>query len=57
MEQYRPDEKVSVLVARRGRLLRLDATFGREPATKWKLQPDPAGSEEQRARRQNWLGE
>ncbi len=57
MEQYRPDERASVLVARRGRLLRLEAVFGREPAPQWKLQTDPAASEEQRTHRRAWLGE
>jgi len=57
MEQYRPDERATVLVARRGRLLRLATVFGREPVPKWKLQPDPAAGEEQKARRRAWLGE
>ncbi|WP_435021138.1 M61 family metallopeptidase [Tundrisphaera sp. TA3] len=57
MEQYLPNEKASILVARRGRLLRLDATFGREPAPRFKLEPDPAATDEQKAHRRAWLGE
>ena len=56
MEQYRPGERVSILVARRGRLLRLDATFGREPVRNWRLEPDPSASEEQKVHRRDWLG-
>ena len=32
MERYAPGQAVSVLVARRDQLMRLDATFGQEPA-------------------------
>ena len=48
MEQYRPNEKVSILIARRGRLQRLDATFGVEPASKYKLEIDPAATDARR---------
>ena len=57
MDQYRPNEKVSVLIARRGRLLRLEATFGVEPASRFQIQPDPAATDDQKAHRKAWLGE
>jgi predicted metalloprotease with PDZ domain len=57
MEQYRPNERASFLVARRGRLLRLDATFGREPVPTWKLEPDPMASEAAKAHRKAWIGD
>jgi predicted metalloprotease with PDZ domain len=57
MEQYRSGETVSILLSRRGRLLRLDATFGREPASTWKLELNPEASADQKARRKAWLGE
>ncbi|WP_435010869.1 M61 family metallopeptidase [Tundrisphaera lichenicola] len=57
MEQYRPNEKVSVLVSRRGRLIRLDATFAAEPLSKFRLEPDPAATDEQKAHRKAWLGD
>ena len=57
MEQYRPNEKVSILIARRGRLQRLDATFGVEPASKYKLEIDPTATDAQKAHRKAWLGE
>ena len=57
MEQYRPNEKVSLLIARRGRLQRLEATFGVEPTSAYKLEIDPNATEAQKAHRQAWLGE
>ncbi len=55
MEQFHPHEKVSILVARRGRLIRVDTIFGREPETHWKLEPDPDASEAAKAHRKDWL--
>jgi len=57
LEQYRPGDKVSVLVSRRDRLTRLDATFGPEPAKPWSLEPDPKAGDAARAHRKAWLGE
>ena len=57
MEQYRPNEKVSILIARRGRLQRLEATFGVEPTSRFKLEVDPQATEAQKAHRKAWLGE
>ncbi len=57
MEQYRPNEKVSILIARRGRLQRLEATFGVEPASKFKIEVDPQATEAQKAHRKAWLAE
>ena len=57
MEQYRPNEKVSLLIARRGRLHRLEATFGVEPVSQFKLEIDPKATEAQKAHRKAWLGE
>jgi predicted metalloprotease with PDZ domain len=57
MDQYRPNEKVSILIARRGRLMRLDATFAAEPASKYRLEIDPQATNEQKAHRKAWLGE
>jgi predicted metalloprotease with PDZ domain len=56
MEQYRPSEKASFLIARRGRLVRLVATFGQEPKLLFKLEPDPAATEAQKAQLRAWLG-
>jgi predicted metalloprotease with PDZ domain len=57
MDQYRPNERVSLLIARRGRLMRLEATFGTEPPSRFKLELDPKATDEQKAHRKAWLAE
>jgi len=57
MDQYRPNERVSILIARRGRLHRLEATFAAEPPSKFRLEADPKATDEQKAHRKAWLGE
>jgi predicted metalloprotease with PDZ domain len=39
LEQYRPGDRVSVLVARREQLMRLDVTLGAEAPKGWRLEP------------------
>jgi predicted metalloprotease with PDZ domain len=48
MDRYQPGQAISVLVARRDQLIRLDATFGREPADTWRLEISPDATAEQR---------
>lgn len=55
LKLYRPGETVEILVARRGRLLRLPATLGAKPKTRWKLAVDPAATPEQKGRLEDWL--
>jgi hypothetical protein len=55
MEQYVAGDRVSMLVARRERLIRLDVVLGAEPLKSWQLEPDPAATPEQRARLDFWL--
>ncbi len=50
LEQYRPGDKISVLVARRDRLMRIDVTLGPEPGRAWRLEPLPNATAEQTAR-------
>jgi len=38
LEQYRPGDKISLLVARREQLMRLDVTLGAEPPKSWRLE-------------------
>jgi len=57
LAQYKPGDTVSLLVARREQIRRLDITLGEEPANTWRLEPDPAATEEQRKRLAAWLGE
>jgi predicted metalloprotease with PDZ domain len=55
LEQYRPGDQVSVLVARRDRLVRLDVTLGAEPSRGWRLEQMPNASEAQKQRLTAWL--
>ncbi len=54
LDQYKPGDKVALLVARRDQLLTLEAEFGAEPARQWRIEVDPAapGAHTQRDR---WL--
>ena len=55
LEQYRPGDAVSVLVARRGRLERLEVTLGLAPTGTWAVEPDPAAPDASKARMTRWL--
>jgi predicted metalloprotease with PDZ domain len=55
LEQYKPGERVSMLVARRDRLLRLDVTFGAEPPREWRLEVNASATDAQKARLAEWL--
>lgn len=50
LEQYKPGDKISVLVARRDRLMKIDVTLGPEPGRAWRLEPLPNATAEQTAR-------
>ena len=49
LEQYKPGDKISVLVARRDRLMKIDVTLGAEPGRAWRLEPLPNATAEQQA--------
>ncbi|HEU4694134.1 MAG TPA: hypothetical protein VFS23_37465, partial [Vicinamibacterales bacterium] len=55
MEQYVTGDRVSVLVARRDRLLRVDLTLGPEPLKAWQLEVSPSAVPSQRAVLEKWL--
>jgi predicted metalloprotease with PDZ domain len=57
LDQYRPGDKVSLLVARRDRLIKVDLTLGAEPGRAWRLEMAPDASEEQKKRLTAWVGE
>lgn len=57
LEQYRPGDQVQLLVARRDKLTRLDATLGTDPGRPWRLELRPDATEEQKARVLAWLGQ
>jgi predicted metalloprotease with PDZ domain len=57
LEQYRPGDRIALLVARRDRLLRLDVTLAAEPARSWRLEPLPNATDEQKQRLTAWIGQ
>jgi predicted metalloprotease with PDZ domain len=50
LEQYKPGDKVTVLVARRDRLHRLEATLGADPGRPWRLEVRPDATDVQKQR-------
>lgn len=57
LDLYRAGDAVTVLVARRERLLRLDVRFGEAPPERWRLQPVETPSPAQKDRLDAWLDE
>ena len=55
LEQYRPGDRVQLLVARREQLMRLDLTFGTEPGRGWRLETHPSATDAQQTSRTKWL--
>jgi predicted metalloprotease with PDZ domain len=55
LDQYRPGDKVTLLVARREQLQRLEVTFGTEPPRSWRLEVNPSANEAQQSSRGRWL--
>jgi predicted metalloprotease with PDZ domain len=55
LKNYRPGEKATLLVARRDLLTRLPITFGEKPKERWKLEPRPNATAEQKAHLAAWL--
>jgi predicted metalloprotease with PDZ domain len=55
LKAYRPGDKATLLVARRERLTRLPVIFGEKPPRKWRLEPDPKATPEQKQHLADWL--
>ena len=55
LDLYRAGDEVVVLVARRERLIRLDARFGERPLEGWRLRPVESPSPEQAENLDAWL--
>ena len=55
LEEYRPGETISLLVARRGQLMRHNVVLGTEPVKQWVLEVAPAVSKVQKERLATWL--
>src|SRR5688572_25774431 len=49
LAQYKPGDKIAVLVARRDRLMKIDLTRGADPGRAWRLEPLPNATAEQTA--------
>ncbi len=52
---YRPGEEISILVARREKLLELPVVLGADPGNPWRLEASPHPTAEQRRHLENWL--
>jgi predicted metalloprotease with PDZ domain len=57
LEQYKPGEKVSLLVARRDKIMRLEGTLGLEPGRAWRVELLPSASESQKQHLATWAGQ
>jgi predicted metalloprotease with PDZ domain len=57
LEQYKPNDKIELLVARRDRLVRVELTLGAEPGRPYRLEVDPDASEAQKYRLIAWIGQ
>lgn len=55
LENYRPGDQTSVLLARRDVLVRTDLVFGAEPSA-WVLETDPDANDKQKGNLAAWLG-
>jgi predicted metalloprotease with PDZ domain len=55
LDQYKPGDKVTLLVARRDQLMRIDVAFASEPPRQWRLETNPAATSTQQEQRQRWL--
>ena len=55
LDQYKPSDTITVLIARREQLQRLDVRLGSEPPREWRLEIDPNATSEQVRQRERWL--
>ena len=54
LEQYKPGDTVSALVARREQLVRIGVTFGAEPPKGWRVEVRPDATDTQRHLLDSW---
>jgi predicted metalloprotease with PDZ domain len=57
LEQYRPGDKIALLVGRRDKLLRLDVTLGNEPGRAFRIEAAPNATEAQKQHLAAWIGQ
>ena len=56
LEAYKPGQRVTLLVARRDELKRLDVVLGAPPPNAWRLEPLPGVTADQGAHLEAWAG-
>ena len=54
LEQYKPGDRISVLVARRDELKRIDVVLGNEPDETWRLEVKQDATPNQKAHFTGW---
>jgi len=57
LQSYKTGQRVSLLVARREQVRRIEVTLGAEPPRAWQLEVKPDATTEQQARFKAWLWE
>jgi predicted metalloprotease with PDZ domain len=55
LECYRPGDEITILAARRERLIEIPLRLGSEPGNEWRLQAVPHPTAEQKRHLENWL--
>ena len=55
LQLYRPGERVTLLIARREQLMRLEIALDREPAREWRLEVSPSVTAQQTQQLERWL--
>jgi predicted metalloprotease with PDZ domain len=55
LERYRPEEEISILVARREKLIDIPVRLGADPGNAWRLEANPRATPEQRLHLEKWL--
>ena len=55
LQLYRPGERVTLLIARREQLMRLEIALDREPAREWRLEASPSVTAQQTQQLERWL--
>ncbi len=55
LDQYKPGDTVTLLVARREQLTRLPLTFAADPPRQWRLEVNPSATERQKPQLSHWL--
>ena len=55
LEQYHAGDRISMLIARREQLLRLEITLGVEPPRAWRLEVNPSAPQRAQQWRERWL--